>query len=480
MPDKLTFEKLKSAVSGSAAAFRCRSRLQPAGGEGDKVFPPTYAGAVYAVEKRKIPERDEPVQCVLLDSVQSQANRMEEALQIAVESGDLAIPLIQVDFSDYAPTGNEEEDRENGKFRDDLGKITSLQVPHRLADAILRDSEVEENDGGQTKPVPFRYSKIGKGINTASLRNATPIFRLCPTALLFGMWDSTGPKGGLGAKFERAMVSEVVGINASFGIKTASRIDPIITNTGAKTRNIVLYQSKEEGRIWTRDKAKAKEKNKQPVKLGKEGKVSEANLGNVTPSFHEYGKGAKGYDPLHEGSLELDYSIRANADVFRIQNRSHADSRQARQGQIAPGGVTVKYAEQLTTLSLIALRRLSFPVNGTASPEANQAGRTVLAALGLCAATLAFGSGMGLRSRCSLWPETAREWELLDRPGEDPQRFSLDRSSALRLFADAVEDCEENGLTWEKKPLTLKPSDDLVQLVRESQELAVKKGAEEE
>lgn len=462
MPDKLTFEKLKAAVSGSAAAFRCRSRLQPAGGEGDKVFPPTYAGAVYAIEKRKIPNRNEPVSCVLLDSVQSQANRMEEALQMAANSGDLAIPLIQVDFSE-----------DSFKLLDPVGKITSLQVPHRLADAILRDSEVEK--------IPFRESEIGKGINMASLRNATPIFRLCPTALLFGMWDSTGPKGGLGAKFERAMVSEVVGINASFGVKTTSRIDPIITNTGAKKRNIVLYQSKEEGRIWTCDKAKAKEKDKQPVKLGKEGRVSEANLGNVTPSFHKYGKNPEGNDPLHEGSLKLDYSIRADADVFSVQNRSSADTKQARQGQIAPGGVTVGYAEQLMTLSLIALRRLSFPVNGTESNEAtNQAGRTVLAALGLCAATLAFESGMGLRSRCSLWPEKALEWELLDKPGQEPQRFSLDRSSALRLVQDAYDASKAAGLVWMEEPLTLKPSDDLVQLVRKSQKLAVEKGAEEE
>lgn len=460
MPE-LTFEKLKSAVSGSAAAFRCRNRLQPAGGEGDKVFPPTYAGAVYAVEKRKIPERPEPVPCVLLDSVQSQANRMEEALQMAVESKELAIPLIQVDFSDYAPTGNEEEDRKNGKFRDDIGKITSLQLPHRLADAILRDSQYAGMD--------FRDPEHGKGkdIDTASLKNATPIFQLCPTALLFGMWDSTGPKGGLGVKFERAMVSEVVGINASFGIKTASRIDPIITST----KGIVLYESKEGG--WTLDKAEAKMKNNNPVKLGNDGKVSEANLGNVTPSFHKYGKNPEGNDPLHEGSLKLDYSIRADADVFSIRNRSHADSRQARQGQIAPGGVTVEYAEQLTTLSLIALRRLSFPVNGRASNETNQAGRAVLAALGLCAATLAFESGMGLRSRCLLWPDDALKWELLDKPGQEPQQFSLDRASALGLVQDAYAASKAAGLNWMEEPLTLKPSKELVDLVCRSQELAV-------
>ncbi len=83
----LTLDRLKDAVEGSAAAFRCRRRLQPAGGEGDKVFPPTFAGAVYAIEQRRVPGRDAPVICVLLDSVQSQANRMELALQDAIDGG---------------------------------------------------------------------------------------------------------------------------------------------------------------------------------------------------------------------------------------------------------------------------------------------------------------------------------------------------------------------------------------------------------
>lgn len=75
-------------------------------------------------------------------------------------------------------TGNKEKDRKNRKFCYDIGKIASLQVPHRLSDAILRDSDVEENDGGQTKRVNFRHSKIGKGIDMTGLRNATPIFQL--------------------------------------------------------------------------------------------------------------------------------------------------------------------------------------------------------------------------------------------------------------------------------------------------------------
>ncbi len=56
---RLTFERLRSTVAGEAVALRSRMTLQPAGGEGDKVFPPSYAvdgGAQhkYAVEERQV------------------------------------------------------------------------------------------------------------------------------------------------------------------------------------------------------------------------------------------------------------------------------------------------------------------------------------------------------------------------------------------------------------------------------------------
>ena len=249
------------------------SRLQPAGGEGDKVFPPTFAGAVYAVEQRRLPGHEEPVTCVLLDSVQSQANRMELALQQAFDAGRFRMPLVEVDFSERDLTGDVEADLQAGRLIDAVGRLTSLQVPHRLADAILRDSEL---DG-----TPFRQSEIGKALNTVNLANATPLFELCPTALLFGMWDSTGPKGGLGPKFERAMVSEITGVGVDFGVKTQSRADPLI----AKTTGITLYEKKGGG--WTLNEGEALKKDGKPVKLGKDGKASEANLGNVTPAFHK-------------------------------------------------------------------------------------------------------------------------------------------------------------------------------------------------
>lgn len=71
MADTLTLKVLQEAVEGSAAAFRCRTKLQPAGGEGTKVFPPTYAGAVYATEKRRLLSYDQLLECVVMSPIHS-------------------------------------------------------------------------------------------------------------------------------------------------------------------------------------------------------------------------------------------------------------------------------------------------------------------------------------------------------------------------------------------------------------------------
>src|SRR5262249_12346742 len=99
------------------------------------------------------------------------------------------------------------------------GRVTALEAPHRIADAILRDSLL-----GKT---PFRESAPGKRFAEARVENATGMFEVCPTALLFGVWDSTGAAGGLGNKFARALVSEIVGIHAVPGVRTSSRVDPL-------------------------------------------------------------------------------------------------------------------------------------------------------------------------------------------------------------------------------------------------------------
>lgn len=232
MSETLTLEKVKQAVGGSAAALRCVTEYQPAGGPGDKVFPPTYEGGKYATEKRVMKD-SKVVDCVLLDSVQSQANRMESALLDAWEAkrfGPHSLPIVQVKF--------EFEVRGVPKTI----KVTSLDAPHRVADALFRDSLHEE--AGQA--VLFRRSSKGRVLDVADLRNATGLFGLCPTALLFGLWDSAGPRGGLGAKFQRALVSEIVGINAQPGITTGGKVDHlnILRSAGPllqRQKNLTLF-----------------------------------------------------------------------------------------------------------------------------------------------------------------------------------------------------------------------------------------------
>lgn len=415
MSDELTLDVLKQSIAGHAAAFRCVTQYQPAGGAGDKVFPPTYEGGKYAVEERII--NDERVPCVLLDSVQSQANRMELALLEARREKRLELPLVSVRF-----------DHESLKKK---FMVTSLDAPHRVADAIIRDSLDQ-------KGVKFRQSELGRTLDHVETRNATALFRLNPTALVFGLWDSTGPRGGLGAKFQRAMVSEMVGIDAQPGVATGGKVDilNILIDAGPVYRRKVQSDSAPD---WTL----TKEQSDNSKFVGKKGKPSEVNLGGVTPDFS--------------------YAKDANGNIIK-----EADGNPR-----VKGGFTIAHAQQTTVLSLTALRRLRFPLGDAADsdPAVDRAARTVLAALGLAAAVLAREEGADLRSRCQLVPMERFTWELLDTPGEEPQTFELKGEEALALYAQAVAEAEKTGLTWEDE-IRLTPSAELVKLVARSQELA--------
>jgi CRISPR-associated protein Csb1 len=409
----LDYDQLRELVEGDAVAIRGTATLEPAGGPGDKVFPPTHAvddknkkpGAKYAFETRRIGGQDVP--CVLIDSVQSQANRMEEALQVMWDEKKIALPVVTVDFSKHP---SEEENGAKKDLAPDVGRVTSLTAPHRIADALLRDSLFN----GQL----FRLSDIGRSFTDASAKNATALFNVCPTGLVFGLWDSTGPKGGLGAKFQRALVSEIVGINATPGSKTASRIDPL--NILKKSAEIYVAQDAREG--WTTEESAAKKEGEKPVKFGKEGKPSEVNHGNVTPSI----------DSL-------------------------------------AGGVTIDEAKHTVVLSLASLRRLGFP-RGAAEA------RTVLAALGLLAILASESRGHDLRSRCLLVPKegSALKMEAIGRDGSKTG-FVLDLAGAIELYRDAVAALPD-GMKFEKDPgvalAELVPSAKLADLVKKSRELA--------
>jgi CRISPR-associated protein Csb1 len=417
----LTYDVLKNTVAGSAAAFRMTIKLEAVS---PKVFPPTYEGGKYATETRRIDGQDVP--CVLLDSVQSQANRMELALQGAWEAGSIALPVVSVDFSALKHPG--------------VPRVTSLQAPHRIVDAILRDSLLKD------QPIKFRASEIGKELDQLSIANATPLLKYAPHCLVFGMWDSTGPRGGLGVKFARAMVSEIIGVNASAGVSTGSRLDPLNIQKLVDKEDesgVAIYSTKAGGWTLKKDQAELDSKGK-PMLYGKKGKPSEINHGNVTP------------------------------DIVYRRDRSRNLIRDENGKPIPIGGFTVDYAEQTTVLSLPALRRLRFPlkVGDRDTTAADIFARTYLAALGLLGATLAIEAGYDLRSRCILRAKAPVQWQLLGKPGDEDQTFNLSAEQALALYQQALGALREGKLPIHTDEITLVPTDDLTTLVKKSMELS--------
>ena len=405
---ELSFRTLQDAVAGRGAAIRAVTRLQPAGGPGDKVFPPTYQGGVYVDEDRWLD--GEQVRCVLLDSVQSQANRMEEALLEAQRLGRMTLPSLEVDFGAVGLP--------------QYGRLSVLQAPHRIADAILRDSWCDGE--------PFRKSPIGQRFVSARPLNATGLLETCPTALVFGVWDSTGfGTGGLGAKFARVVASEIVGVGVVEGRRAAVRVDPL----GIQKQAATIYES--DGPFgWTPDEKKARHDDKQqPIRLKRGGTAADAGRPSV----------------INHGNIITD---------------------------IGRGGVTFRYALQTTVLSLAGLRKLRFPdEQGRDTPGRDLAARTYLAALGLCAIALQYEAGYDLRSRCVLVPE-ARRTELVPNHVAPAEEIALSADGAIKIYEEARGAAEKEGFQLSQS-VTLRPSAELEQLIKRN-ELLIEAGPIEE
>ena len=233
MPKSLDLETLSRAVSGSGLTLVAASRFNRQ--EVRDRFSADLRRTVYSTEKRRLPNYKDPVECVLLYSVQSQANRMEEGFSRRGRRR-LKMPIVEVDFTPYAQGESRKEEcgcwsrwARSARCRRRTGSPTRSSGQSLAQRSLPKIGDRSADRHGQ---------------RTRRLR---PL-EICPTALVFGMWDSTGPKGGL-SQFERAMVAEVVGIDAVYGVKTSSRIDPLgicskpAHSTRARMRSVRLSTS---------------------------------------------------------------------------------------------------------------------------------------------------------------------------------------------------------------------------------------------
>lgn len=156
-----------------SVALTLRQKLLPVEGPDGVIFPATYAGGDYSIDTLS-----DGTKVAQIDSVGSQANRMEPLFGRG-EAGrpELAklVPQVEITF-----------ENENQRA------ISILEAGHRLGDAIVRSSDLAED--GHAAFVLFRDSGDANGIA-----------KLAPTSLVFGAWDSRDTQ----AKLPRVVTSVI-------------------------------------------------------------------------------------------------------------------------------------------------------------------------------------------------------------------------------------------------------------------------------
>jgi len=201
-------DRLVAAVKSERehTAIVVRAVYQSVGGPGRVVMPPTYPvadnerdpNARYLMAKRLVD--GQPRDTVVIDQEPSQANRVEEALRDARDEGRLPLPLFEMRVSTSL-----------GEIR-----LTSLDFPHRYADAYLRDSLV---DGTR-----FDQSPVGKRLRSATVADVRPLYEREPASLIFGAWDSH--RKGRWPKFARLYSSSMYGLDPVAYARMGGRMDP--------------------------------------------------------------------------------------------------------------------------------------------------------------------------------------------------------------------------------------------------------------
>lgn len=174
-----------------------RQFLKPASfDEGTEiVFPPSYANpsekkddpAVYNIDV--LDPADPSKNVCVLDSIPSQANRIEPIFSKPPYSE--LIPQYRV------------------KLVDDAEPVNIANVGHRLADAVFRGTTIRD-------AIVLAFKAYAKG-------NATPLAKLGPTSLVFGVWDSRGT----GVKVPRLINSIIRAFNVAQLKRSAQYSPPI-------------------------------------------------------------------------------------------------------------------------------------------------------------------------------------------------------------------------------------------------------------
>src|SRR6476660_6058648 len=185
MADVSQFDKwLKT---DDVAALVIRERLVPVEGPEGVLFPATYASGDNFPGGYNIDPPEGENNICLVDSVGSQANRIEPIFA----KPDYAKLVPQV----IVKAGEKE--------------VSLLEAGHRAGDALVRCT-------GLQKELENAFKAVQKG-------NAEPMAKIAPTSLVFGVWDSRNTQ----AKLPRLVASTIRAFNVRSLTRSATYAVPL-------------------------------------------------------------------------------------------------------------------------------------------------------------------------------------------------------------------------------------------------------------
>ena len=178
MTDSLSYETVNAWADDDQGpvALHLKQKLLPVEGERGVIFPPTYADIGYNIDTLS-----DGTKVALIDSVGSQANRMEPIFKR--EPYSKLVPQIEIELRPKKDGSEESGER-----------LSLLDLAHRSADAVVHAS-------------PALAKIIAPAFD--ALRQSGNAVRLCqsaPTSLVFGFWDSRGASNEKRPRLVRSVI----------------------------------------------------------------------------------------------------------------------------------------------------------------------------------------------------------------------------------------------------------------------------------
>ncbi|QDU52218.1 type I-G CRISPR-associated RAMP protein Csb1/Cas7g [Gimesia panareensis] len=196
-PNKLTTELLDSWATDpkGPVALHLKQRLlavEGVDGEQQIIYPPTYADIGYNIDRLA-----DGTRVALIDSVGSQANRLEPIFKSASGFADL-VPQIDIVLRKEGcgectecKKAKPKVDKCENPWKE---KRSLFDLAHRAADAVVQSS-------------PTLLPKMAEAFKTMRKKgDASLLCTIAPTSLLFGCWDSRGGSGEKRPRLVRAII----------------------------------------------------------------------------------------------------------------------------------------------------------------------------------------------------------------------------------------------------------------------------------